>query len=58
MTAREKVMSDVRKMLVIGSQVIGQTDLTILPKAYLIGKREGHYKNSVLNVVKDAAMSC
>lgn len=58
MTGREKVMSHVRKMLVIGGQVIGQTDLTLLPKASLMGKREGHCKNSVLNVVKGAALSC
>lgn len=57
MTAGEKVMSYVRKMLVIGGQVIGQTDLALLPKAYLIGKRGGHCKNSVLNVVKGAAMN-
>lgn len=51
-------MSGVWKMLVIGGQVIGQTDLTLLPQAYLIGKREGHCKNSALNMVKGAAMSC
>lgn len=52
------MVSGVRKMLVIGGQVIGQTDLTLLPQAYLIGKREGHCKNSVLNMAKGAAMSC
>lgn len=52
------MVSGVRKMLVTGGQVIEQTDLTLLPQAYLIGKREGHCKNSVLNLVKGAAMSC